>query len=80
MSLADAIRSAVGRSPAAVQASVTRSDGAVTLARGINGVLPSMSGSIGYGWEDGSAGAGPDSAEQSWTAALSVNRPPSPAW
>ncbi len=74
LSLAGAIRTAVEQSPASTQAAVTRSDGAITLARGINGVLPAVSGSVGYGWEheDDSAGTGVQS--RSWTAALTVNQ------
>ncbi len=70
LSLADAIQTALGQSPVSAQAAVTRTDGAITLARGINGMLPSVSGSVDYGWKH----VGPDSTGQGWTAGLTVNQ------
>lgn len=70
LSLADAIRTAVGQSPVRTQATATRVSGATTLARGVNGLLPSVSGSVGYGWER----EGSDPAVQGWNAGLSVNQ------
>lgn len=70
LSLADAIRTALGQSPVSTQVAATRTDGAVTLARGINNLLPSVSGSVDYGWKH----TGPDSTGQGWTAGLTVNQ------
>jgi len=46
LTLGDAIRIALTRSPSKVTAAVTRSQGAITLARGIGSVLPTVSGAI----------------------------------
>ncbi|UCG42034.1 MAG: TolC family protein [candidate division WOR-3 bacterium] len=70
LSLAEAIQTALGQSPVSTQAAVTRTDGAITLARGINGMLPSLSGSVDYGWRH----VGPDTTGQGWTAGLTVNQ------
>jgi outer membrane protein TolC len=70
LSLADAIQTALGQSPVSTQAAVTRAGGAVTLARGINSMLPSVSGSVDYGWKH----VGPDSTGRGWTAGLTVNQ------
>ncbi len=67
LSLADAINTALRASPAATQAQLTRCDGAVTLAKGINNLLPAFSGSVGYDIV-GSDSSGP------WSAGLSINQ------
>jgi outer membrane protein TolC len=72
LSLADAVRTAFESSPTTVQASATRTGGVTTLARGINNLLPSASGSIGYDWQR--TGAGPDSTDSGWSASLIVSQ------
>ncbi len=74
LSLAGAIRLAVDESPSAAQATLTRADGTVGLLRGVNSLLPSVSGSVGYGREYTGQVTGPDSVADGWTAGLTVNQ------
>jgi len=69
LSLADAVRLAFDRSPVITQAGATRTGGLTTLGRGINGLLPSASGSVGYSWTRGG-----DSTTSGWTADLTVDQ------
>jgi outer membrane protein TolC len=48
LSLAEAVRVATHQSPDAALVGVTRTEGAVALAKGINNLLPSASGSVSY--------------------------------
>ncbi|UCG44041.1 MAG: TolC family protein [candidate division WOR-3 bacterium] len=78
LSLDDALRVAMARSPARTEVSVSRTQSASTLARGIAGLLPTVTGSVGYARSDAGQGMLPESLrtgeDWSWTGTLTVNQ------
>lgn len=70
LTLADAIALALKESPAATQAQLTSYEGASILARGINNLLPSVSGSITYAGRD----TGASRLAWTWSTGLSVSQ------
>jgi len=78
LSLDDALRVALTRSPARTEVSVSRTQSASTLARGITGLLPTVTGSVGYAKSDAGQSILPESlrtgGEWSWTGNLTVNQ------
>lgn len=78
LTLDQALRIALGQSPARIQVDVSKTQGASTLARGITGLIPSVSATVGYGTSDAGPGMLPESlltgGEWSWTGSLTLNQ------
>lgn len=78
LSLDDALRVALTRSPARTEVSVSRTQSASTLARGVTSLLPTVTGSVGYAKSDAGQDMLPESlragADWSWTGNLTVNQ------
>jgi outer membrane protein len=78
LSLEDALRVALTHSPARTEVSVSRTQSASTLARGIAGLIPTVTGSVGYAKSDAGQGILPESlrtgGDWSWTGNLTVNQ------
>jgi len=83
LTLQDAISTALHSSPAATQARLTRCEGTTTLAKGINNILPSVSGSVTYNLSSSDTSLSSSSIQNpkpaiqnssSWSAGLSVNQ------
>lgn len=77
LSLADALRVALTRSPVRTEVAVTRTQGGTTLAGGIAALLPAITGSVGYGRAEAAPGSLPESlrlGDWSWTGNLTVSQ------
>lgn len=70
LTLAGAVRVALEQSPAAATARLTRTDGAITLARGINQLLPAASGSVSRRL----GGSPPAESTGAWSSTLTINQ------
>ncbi|MEO0079436.1 MAG: TolC family protein [candidate division WOR-3 bacterium] len=71
-----AVRLALRRSPVQSEVSATRVKAATTLAQGVGSLLPTLSGSIGYGTAESRSLLNPESTftEHLWTGSLTISQ------
>ena len=74
MSLSQAIDVALKRSPAHVEGAVSRTQSVLTLANGINSLLPSATGSVSYGRTTSTSPLLPETTVTGWTGNLTLNQ------